>query len=140
MIQIVLNIKIYQIIVGGTKLLTLPLVYIWLLLGGSPLVGILANIIIEVACLYPRLYFNFKYNGLSWHSYVFKSILPCWAIFIIAFLPSYLIRLYVSSNIFVTIITSLVITTLVIGLLGLKKNERHLVIAKAISIINKNSK
>lgn len=134
------KIKIYQIIVGGTKLLTLPLVYVWLLLGGNPLTGILANIIIEIACLCQRLYFNSKYNGLSWHSYMFNTVLPCWSIFALAFVPSYLIRLYFSTNIFMLIISSLLITTIVIGLLGLKKGERQMVIAKAISMINKHRK
>ena len=134
------NIKIYQIVVGGTKLLTLPLVYVWLQFGGSPVAGVLANIIIEVACLCQRLYFNSMYNGLSWHSYFFKTILPCWTIFTIALIPSYLIRLYVSTNIFVLVITSLLITTMVIGLWGLKKNERQMTIAKIASMINKYRK
>ena len=134
------KIKIYQIVVGGTKLLTLPLVYIWLLLGGSPVTGILANIMIEAICLCLRLFFNSKYNGLSWHSYLFKTILPCWIVFAIAFIPSYFVRLYFSTNIFVLVLSSLLITTLVIGLLGLKKNERQMFIAKALSMINKHRK
>ena len=134
------KIKIYQIVVGGTKLLTLPLVYVWLLLGGSPITGILANIIIEFACLCQRLYFNSLYNGLSWHSYIFKTVLPCWAIFVLAIVPSYLIRLYFSTNIFMLIISSLLITSIVIGLLGLKKSERQMVLAKATSMINKHRK
>lgn len=134
------KIKIYQIVVGGTKLLTLPLVYVWLLLGGSPLTGILANIIIEGACLCQRLYFNSKYNGLSWHSYLFNTVFPCWAIFTVTIIPSYLIRLYASTNIFILIVSSLLITTLVICLLGLKRDERQMVLAKATSMINKHRK
>lgn len=134
------QIKVYQLIVGGTKLLILPLVYAWLLLGGSPLSGILANIIIEVICLCQRLYFNAKYNGLSWHCYIFKTVLPCWVFFTVAFIPSYIIRLYVSTNLFFLVISSLLITTIVIGLIGLKKNERQMVIAKTTSMINKYRK
>lgn len=134
------KIKVYQIVVGGTKILTLPLVLIWLLLGGSPVTGILANIIIEIVCLFQRLYFNSKYNNLPWHSYVLKTFLPCWFIFTMAFVPSYLVRLYFSTNLFVLFVTSLLITTLVIGLVGLEKNERQMVIAKAISFIKKYQK
>ncbi len=132
------KIKIYQIVVGGTKLLTLPLVYFWLLLGGSPVSGILANIIIEIICLIQRLYFNSKYNGLSRHSYIFKTVIPCWGIFAIAIIPSYLIRLYVSSNIIVLVFTSLLITILAIGFGGLNKSERQIAIDKVKSIIHKH--
>lgn len=134
------KIKIYQIVVGGTKLLTLPLVYVWLLLGGSPVTGIWANIIIEIICFGQRLYYNSKYNGLSWHGYIIKTVLPCWIIFSIAFIPSYLIRLYISNNIFALGITSFLLTTIVIGILGLNRNERQIILAKATSTINKHRK
>ena len=75
------RIKVYQLVVGGTKLLILPLVYVWLLIGGSPLTGIWANIILEIVCLCQRIYFNKKYNGLNWLSYITKTVLPCWCVF-----------------------------------------------------------
>lgn len=134
------KIKKYQIVVGGTKLLTLPLVYVWLLSGGSPLAGILANIIIEIFCLAQRLYFNSKYNGLSWNGYIVKTVLPCWIVFSMALIPSFILRLYISTNLFFLAISSLLITTLVIGLFGLKKDERQMIFAKATTIINRHRK
>jgi len=131
------DIKNYQIVVGGTKMMTLPLVYFWLLLGGSPVTGVLANIIIELICLGQRLYYNSKYNGLSWYSYLFKTILPCWGIFLFAFIPSYSIRVFLSNNIIVTVSSSLLLTISVIGLFGLNSSERKLVIDKVSSFIHK---
>lgn len=129
------KIKTYQIVVGGTKILTLPLVYVWLLLGGSPVTGILTNIIIEVICLGQRLYFNSKYNGLLWETYLFKTVLPCWGIFAISLIPSFLIRLFVSTNIVVLVITSLLFVSSTICLFGLNRSERRMIINKASSYI-----
>lgn len=131
------KIKKYQIVVGGTKLLTLPLVYVWLMLGGSPVTGILANIIIEVVCLGQRLYYNSKYNGLSWQLYLLRIVLPCWSIFLITIIPSFLIRFFLSSNIIILVASSLLITTSIIGMFGLNNSERHMLIGKLSSFIHK---
>lgn len=127
------HIKVYQIVVGGTKLLILPLVYFWLLLGGDPLTGIWANIILEVVCLCQRMYFNKKYNGLNWLQYVTKTVLPCWGVFALALLFSYLIRVYVSNNVFILVIISFFITLIVISVFGINKVERQFVFNKLYS-------
>ncbi len=119
------KIKVYQIVVGITKILTLPFVYIWLLLGGDPVSGILANIIIEIGCLAFRLYFNKKYNGLSCIDYICKTILPCWGIFILALIPSLIIRSHITTNIFFLSADSIIITLVVIACFGFNKEERQ---------------
>lgn len=125
------RIKVYQLVVGVIKLSTLPLVYVWLLLGGSPLTGILANIIIEVVCLCLRLYYNKKYNDLSCRSYLFKTVLPCWLIFAIAMIPSYSIRVLLTSNVFILVPLSIVVTFLVIIVVGLNRREQVMILKKA---------
>ena len=132
------KIKTYQIVVGGTKFFVLPLAYIWLKLGGSPIVGIWANIIFEVLCLGLRLYFNQLYNGLSWHSYLKKVILRCWFVFIIAISGTFYIQTFLPDNVFILIIMALVITCTTIAFVGMGQGERRLVIGKVSSIITKH--
>lgn len=134
------QIKTYQIVVGGTKFLVLPLAYIWLKLGGSPIVGIWSNIILEMLCLGQRLYFNHIYNGLSWFSYFMKVILRCWIIFGIALSTSFVFRIYVSNNFYILAIVSFLISVSIIALIGINKHERQIVITKVTSIINKHRK
>lgn len=134
------QIKIYQIVVGGTKLLILPLVYVWLLLGGEPLVGIWANIILEVVCLCLRMYFNCHYNGLSWYAYTAKTILPCWGVFAITIFSAYLIRHYIVGGMIPLVLLSLIMTTLVIVLIGFNKSERQLVFNRIQLFVQKHRK
>lgn len=131
------QIKVYQLTVGGTKLLILPLVYVWLVLGGSPLVGIWTNIILEVVCLCQRMYFNKRYNGLSWLAYMKKTILPCWFVFLVALSVSFIIRLYVSNNVFILATLSTIVSILIIVYMGFNQTERQLVFQKVKSKINK---
>lgn len=131
------HIKTYQIVVGGIKLLVLPMVYIWLIFGGSPLSGIWANIILEVFSLCLRMYFNKRYNGLQWQSYIKETIVPCWGVFAITLIASVLLRIYVSSNVFFLVLASGLVSSFIIANVGLKKSERILVANKIHSYILK---
>lgn len=131
------KIKTYQIVVGGTKLLILPLVYVWLKMGGSPLVGIWANILLEMVCLGQRLYFNHLYNGLSWFSYFWKVILRCWFVFAIALVASYYVQSLIPDNFIIIIISALLITGVTIAFVGIGKGERVLAFNKINSIVSK---
>ena len=131
------KIKTYQIVVGGTKLLILPLVYVWLKMGGSPLVGIWANILLEMICLGQRLYFNHCYNGLSWLSYFWRVIVRCWIVFFIALAGSYYFLFVLPDNFIVRLVVTIVITVTAITLVGMGKDERILVVSKVRSIILK---
>jgi hypothetical protein len=51
------RIKNYQIIVGGIKLLALPLTYLFLRLGGNPTTGLLVVIFLEAVCVFFNLQF-----------------------------------------------------------------------------------
>ena len=50
------RIRNYQIVVGGTCLLNIPVCYIWLRCGGSPTSVFIVSIIISQICLFLRLY------------------------------------------------------------------------------------
>lgn len=132
------EIRNYQIVVGGTKLLAVPMAYVWLLLGGSPLVGIWVNIILELACLGLRLYFNANANGLRWKTYLTGVVLRCWVVFVMAIGLSYMIKDYLTSNFILLIVASLVLTVLSISIIGMDKSERLLVLSKASSFISKH--
>ena len=134
------KIKTYQIVAGGTKFLVLPVAYIWLKLGGSPMVGIWANIILEIVCLILRLYFNHLYNGLSWYSYFGKVILRCWIVFSIALFGSFYIQTLLPGNFVIILSSTLLITCTTITFVGMGRSERGLVAGKFRSILSKYSR
>lgn len=127
------KIRNYELIVGGTKLLALPMAYIWLRMGGSPLVGIWVNIILEFVCLAQRLYFNYHYNGLPYFQYLFRVILCCWVVFTIDILAVYAFKQYVNANFYIQIAVSFLITTLVVGTMGVSGKERQFILSKVKS-------
>jgi len=129
------EIRNYQIVVGGTKLLAVPMAYVWLLLGGSPLVGIWVNIILELVCLGLRLYFNANANGLRWKTYLTGVVLRCWMVFGMAIGLSYIIKNYLTSNFILFVVISLVLTALSIIILGMNKSERELLLSKANHVL-----
>ena len=130
------KIKKYQIILGTTKFLALPLTYIWLKLGGSPLVGIWVNIILELVCLFLRFGFNSKYISFPWKRYLTNVVFPCWFVFVFALLLSYWCNMHLHINSLFSIPLSLAITILTVYCLGLNTTERKTMIEKIQSYKN----
>lgn len=131
------KIRNYQLLVGGTKLLALPVAWIILANGGSPLTGILVNIGIEIVCLIERLWFNHKFTGLSTKGYLLKTVAVCWIIFIVTLLLVYGIKFITPSSVFLQLPLSIILTGLIIYFIGLRRKEKQMV---TNFILNKISK
>lgn len=71
------DIKWYEIWVGGTKLLAIPLTYCFLLGYEVAIVGVWVNILLEFACLIERLYFNSKLLSFDWRMFLRAVLVPC---------------------------------------------------------------
>lgn len=121
------DIRNYQIIVGGIKLLALPLAYIILKCGGSPLTGIWVNIILEFVCLGFRLFLIKQKLNLNIFHFIFKVLLTCWTIFFIAYISASAFYYRVSDNLYIGVATCILIT-LVCIYAALSKSERSLII------------
>lgn len=131
------KIKRYEIVVACTKLLALPLAYVWLLMGGSAMVGIWVNIIIEIVCLCQRMGFNVMYNGLSWKKYMFEVVLRSWFVFALSLFICLFVKEYIPANWIVNVVMSFLITSMIIAFLGMSASERAFVYNKAKSFINR---
>ena len=129
------QIKNFQLIVGGIKLLALPLAYVWLKYGGSPLVGIWINILLEIICLYFRLGFNFKFINFPWKKFVYDVVLRCWLVFALAVGFSLFFKTILALYILYSIMLNGFIASLCIFFMGLRKKERILVFNKVKKII-----
>ena len=121
------RIKEYQIVVGGTKLFAIPLVYIMLLLGCNPLAGVWANILLELICLIERMYYSKKLLNLDWKYFIIKVVFRCWVVFIFAISIPYLFICFVSQKLLITVAVSLIWTLAVISLTGVDKSERNMI-------------
>lgn len=124
------DIKSYQIIVGGSKLLALPLAYVILKMGGSPVTGIWVNIVLELVCISERLYFTYKKVGLSPLDYIKYVILKCWVVFGLSISLPILYSLFINKSALYVIPVALIISMASIYLFGFQKAERYFILQK----------
>lgn len=117
------DIKMYQIVVGGTKLLAIPMVYVFLRLNVNPLWGIWVNIILEVICLIQSLYFNKKQMNFNSVLFVKDVIIRCLIILIIAFGISTFATKPISGMLIPEVFASGFITAISIAIIGIKHHE-----------------
>lgn len=122
------DIKVYQIVVGGTKLLAVPFVLLFLQFDPNPLWGIWINILLEIVCIAERLYYNRKLLRFDHVKYLKDVILRCISIFILAIVLSMLFAVYVSDNFIVSVAVSITVTSSVIWFLGTNAREHGMAI------------
>ena len=120
------DIRNFQLIVGGIKLLALPLAYIVLKNGGSHLTGIWINIILDLVCLGFRLFLVKQKFDLSINAFVFKVVFSCWATFIIAHQLASFFYSHITNNLFIGVAICISITIICIYA-ALNKSERDLI-------------
>ena len=135
------KIKKYQIVVGGTKLLALPLTYLFLKLGCNPTIGIVINMIIEIVCLFLRLYFvkkmlNFDVKDFL-NDVVIKSVFVLSISLVLPFMmKQYLPELNVFLHLSIVTVSCFISCCLCIYYYGLSKNEKTLIIEYTTKFIN----
>lgn len=122
------QIKVYQLVVGGTKLLAVPLVWFFLKINVNPLWGIWVNIILELICLIERLYYSNKLLSFNFWIFCRDVILICSLLAAVAYSMSALFVHCITDNFIVSIIVSVLITLFSIWFLGVNKRERSMII------------
>lgn len=120
------KIRTFQITLGGVKLFAVPLTWVLLKLGGSPMVGIIVNIILQFTCLFGELQFAHKYVLLRRKNYLIKIVLKCWLTFICALGLSFLFYKFGTSNIILSGIVSEIITLAALWQLNLDSVEKNM--------------
>jgi len=127
------RIKKYQLVVGGIKLLALPLTYLFLKIGGSPVTGLLVVISLEVLGAYFNLYFAHNMVGLDIKKFLKEVVAKSMAVMAVAFILPLLIKFYltaVNQYLYLGIIisVSLLSCTLSIYYIGLVQAEKRMLI------------
>ena len=138
------NIKKYQIIVGGTNLLNLPISYIllkWVRFNNSPEITMYVVILLSVVCLVQRLFLLKDMIELDIKAFCIKVLFN---VLIVTFLSSlFPIVFHVFSPIgilssLINIILCVISCIFVIYYIGCDKNERNLAKSKVVSLVKKN--
>lgn len=128
------NIKTYQICVGGTKLLAVPMVYVMLRVGMSPMSGIWANIFLEMICLGERLYFNKKLINLDYSKFIRSVVARCLTLLAISLGLSYLFVRFVTDLFIPSVVVTVAVSCIAIWIIGLDRQEHQMI----LTFIGKN--
>lgn len=126
-IQATGNVKWYNIIIGSTFILALPIVYILLLLGYSPIVSMIIPICLGILCLIFRMMLLQYYVGISFVSYLMNVL--CYD-FVVCLASIFLSVVFITitpgdmTGTIIRIIGSLIIVAASVLCFGFTKRER----------------
>lgn len=136
------NVRNYQLIVGGLLMLNLPLSYVVLKLGMSPIAVVRVSIAVEIVCMLARI-FVIPQTIKEFNPFVFLKNVSFHCLFIsvaslvIPLLMHYLIQeetifIFVA-NVFLCLISTIV----VVWTLGCSKGEREVAMSKVNGLLKK---
>ncbi len=121
------DIKNFQIIVGGMKLMVLPLSYVFLkFFDANATICLVISIVLDSLCFCIRLYFNAKRVDLSILFFIKRVCLNCSLSLLVSVSICLVFRYLVCSSLFVLFPMSLFITLFVIWIIGLSSDDKRL--------------
>lgn len=136
--QAVGNVKVYSIVINTIKALTLPFAYWALKAGYGPMGVMISYLFFEAVCAIGRLVFLHYNINLSVRQFFANVIVGITPPFIFNLVVCYFISYYqVPLMILVAMIASLVITSTITYLVGLKQDEKEIVKGMAVKLISK---
>lgn len=133
------NIRTYQMVVGGILLLNLPICYIVLSLGYSPISSMIVALVVDIIGLIARLVMIPCYiKEFKPLDYSVQVIMRCVIVSVLASVIPLFLKNVMSEN-FLTFILNCIVCLisccLFIGFVGINKRERYLVSAKLMNVI-----
>ncbi|MCH5227645.1 MAG: oligosaccharide flippase family protein [Muribaculaceae bacterium] len=127
------NMKWYQIIVGGCRVLVLPLVYLFLYIYHNPLLSLVIAIIISILMFGFRLFFMKREVQMHISQFLFGIILKLLIVLFLSYFISYLAIFSIPDSFGFFIIKTLIIfaiTAFSIFFIGCSSMEREMLINK----------
>lgn len=135
------KIKYYQITVGGMLLLNIPLSYIFLNYGLSPVVVLWVALGISIVCMIMRILFVKKLLGMSIWRFIKEVCINCFFVGVLSVFIPYLLYRLLSCNDFATFLLITLVCVLCSSLsaifVGLHKSEKAMLADKVGVVLNK---
>lgn len=140
------NVRNYQIIVGGIQLCNLPLCFILLQIGASPVSVMIVAIFMEIITLFIRLYMLPKYiPDFRPFDFVRYVLLKCCLVIAVSLIVPITLNLYLSHNfvsLVINVLTCLICSIACIYYIGFNKAEQTIMkrqLEKIVEYINKKN-
>lgn len=134
------KIALYQAVLGGALLLTLPLAWLWVALGWGVYAVGWAMIATMMLCAWGRVWFARSLVGMSARYWLFRIFIPLGVVGAISGAVGLLPRLWMTASIWRISVTGMLIEAILLPLawlLLLDAEERHFVKAKVAQLMQK---
>lgn len=131
------NIRAFQIVVSGIRFLALPLTYLFFIYWKNPVGGVWVNILLEICCLFLRLFFNNKQTGLKYSDFIIEVIFKGWLVFSISLSVPYLLIIYMKINFIVGMFLVVFVIICMVYMFGITGDEKRMVKEKIMHFLKK---
>lgn len=130
----------YQIVVGGSYVMAVPIIYIVFYFGGTPISAMIIVLLFSQVSQFCQLIMLKRSINLPVKNFILTVWMKSWGIFAIAFFIPLLLHLYMSESYLTSlgiVIASLLCTCSVIYVWGVSIHEREYIIKYLVKIKNK---
>mgnify|MGYP002625037518 CR=1 FL=1 len=130
----------YQIVVGGSYVMAVPIIYIVFYFGGTPISAMIIVLLFSQVSQFCQLIMLKRSINLPVKNFIITVWMKSWGIFAIAFFIPLLLHLYMSKSYLTSlgiVIASLLCTCSVIYVWGVSIHEREYIIKYLVKIKNK---
>lgn len=137
------KIRTYQIVMGLFQVIILPVAYVLLWMGYSPIAVLIAMVVVDILAVFARMLLAKHIFDLSIRAYLWEVICKSIIVTIVAIILPLILRVYLDETIvrfFIVVTVSILSTALSVLYVGCTKTEREAVLRKLIKTIEKKLK
>lgn len=121
------TIKWFQIILGGIKMMAIPLTWGLIKLTNNPYSGVIIITVLQFACIFGELYFANKYLSVDWKYYLQQVVLRCWLTFACSFLFVYILNKVIELSFYLELPLAFICSLFFVYYIGLNREEKKMV-------------
>jgi len=133
------KIRKYQFVVGSMQIIILPVAYVVLRIGFSPVAAFLAAIVIDVIALFVRVMMARGIFSLSVREFVVKVILVSLLTTVVAAIPPFLFYYFMAEGLLrfiIVVAVGLLSTAVAVLYIGCSVTERQAILSKVQQLIS----
>lgn len=134
-------IKVYQIVIGLFQVIILPIAYVLLRIGYSPIAVLIAMVVVDIIAVVARMIMANFIFGLSIKDYLISVIGRVFLVTIISLIIPLILVIYLNNSLlsfFVVVIVSIVMTAFSVFYIGCVQSERLVILNKIQRYIRKS--
>lgn len=137
------KIKTYQIVIGLFQVIILPVAYVLLWMGYSPIAVLLAMVVVDIIAVFARMLMAKHIFDLSIRAYLWEVIVKTLFVTIVGLIVPLVLRIYLDETLarfFIVVTVSILSTALSVLYVGCTNTEREAIIWKAKALVNRKRK